>query len=333
MPRQARLMVPGGLYHVMARGIERRAIFSDTPDYQEFVDRLEDSLKKSACRCLAWVLMPNHFHLLIQAGKEGTPPLMRRLMTGYAGYFNWRHRRSGHLFQNRYKAILCEGEAYLMELVRYIHLNPLRGKVVDSLESLEQFPWSGHRALLGKEKRAFQEVEEVWGTFGKNRSQAQIAYRRFVDEGAGEGRRADLTGGGLLRSLGRSPGQWEGVRREDLQAFDARILGSGGFVEGVLKELEKKSAPRVIVGMTLDEIKDRVAKVYGISPEELSRRGRKGPVTQAKAALIYLGTQFKGQTCHSMGQLTAMTVQSASAAKFRGEVFVRNNLDLQKLIN
>lgn len=204
---------------------------------------------------------------------------------------------------------------------------------MDSLESLEQFPWSGHRALLGKEKRAFQEVEEVWGTFGKNRSQAQIAYRRFVDEGAGEGRRADLTGGGLLRSLGRSPGQWEGVRREDLQAFDARILGSGGFVEGVLKELEKKSAPRVIVGMTLDEIKDRVAKVYGISPEELSRRGRKGPVTQAKAALIYLGTQFKGQTCHSMGQLTAMTVQSASAAKFRGEVFVRNNLDLQKLIN
>jgi putative transposase len=187
MPRQARLLVPGGLYHVMARGIERRAIFSDPPDYQEFVDRLEDSLKKSACRCLAWVLMPNHFHLLIQAGKEGTPPLMRRLMTGYAGYFNWRHRRSGHLFQNRYKAILCEGEAYLMELVRYIHLNPLRGKVVESLETLEQFPWSGHRALLGMEKRAFQEVEEVWGAFGKNRSQSQIAYRRFVNEGAGGG--------------------------------------------------------------------------------------------------------------------------------------------------
>lgn len=104
-------------------------------------------------------------------------------------------------------------------------------------------------------------------------------------------------------------------------------------MESVLKELEKKSAPRVIAGMTLEEIKDRVAKVYGISPEELSRKGRKGPVTHAKAAFIYLGTQFKGQTCHSMGQLTAMTVQSASAAKFRGEVFVRDNLDLQKLIN
>jgi hypothetical protein len=83
----------------------------------------------------------------------------------------------------------------------------------------------------------------------------------------------------------------------------------------------------------LEEIKDRVAKVYGLSPEALSRKGRKGPVTHAKAALIYLGTQFKGQTCHSMGQLTGIKVQSASAAKFRGEVFVRDNLDLQKLIN
>jgi len=317
----------------MARGIERRSIFSDTADSQEFVDRLEDSLKKSACRCLAWVLMPNHFHLLIQAGKEGTPPLMRRLMTGYAVYFNWRHRRSGHLFQNRYKAILCEGEAYLMELVRYIHLNPLRGKVVETLEALEKFPWSGHRALLGMEKRAFQEVEEVWGAFGKNRSHAQTSYRRFVNEGAEGGKRADLTGGGLLRSLGRSPGQWKGVRREDLQASDARILGSGGFVENVLKGLEKESTPSVIAGMTLEEIKDRVAKVYGLSPEDLSRKGRKGPVTHAKAALIYLGTQFKGETCQSMGRKTAMTVQSASAAKFRGEGFVRDNLDLQKLIN
>ncbi|MBK8869471.1 MAG: transposase [Elusimicrobia bacterium] len=317
----------------MARGIERRAIFSDPPDYQEFIERLEESLKKSACRCLAWVLMPNHFHLLIQAGKEGTPPLMRRLMTGYAGYFNWRHRRSGHLFQNRYKAILCEEEAYLMELVRYIHLNPLRGKVVESLETLDQFRWSGHRALLGLETRAFQEVGEVWERFGKNRAQAQTAYRQFVNEGAGGGRRADLTGGGLLRSLGRSPGQWEGVRKGDLQASDARILGSGGFVEGVLKELEKTAAPSVISGMTLDELKNRVAKVYGLLPEELSRKGRKGAVTHAKAALIYLGTQFKGQTCQSMGQLTAMTVQSASAAKFRGEVLVRDNSDLQKLIN
>ena len=136
-----------------------------------------------------------------------------------------------------------------------------------------------------------------------------------------------------MRSLGRSPGQWAGVKKGDLQASDARILGSGGFVEGVLKELEKTAARSVISGMTLDELKKRVAKVYGLLPEELSRKGRKGAVTHAKAALIYLGTQFKGQTCQSMGQLTAMTVQSASAAKFRGEVLVRDNSDLQKLIN
>lgn len=128
----------------------------DFSDYREFIERFEDALKKSGCRTFAWVLMPNHFHLLVQAGREGTPSLMRRLMTGYAGYFNRRHRRSGHLFQNRYKAILCEKAAYFLELIRYIHMNPLRGKIVDSLDALAKFPWSGHRALLGLEEGRFR---------------------------------------------------------------------------------------------------------------------------------------------------------------------------------
>lgn len=125
-PGQARLDAPGLLHHIMARGIERRAIFLDKIDYAGFLQRLEISLGKSPNQVLAWALMPNHFHLLIRSGSGGVPALMRRLMTGYAAAFNHRHRRAGPLFQNRYKSIICEEEPYLLELVRCIPLNPLR---------------------------------------------------------------------------------------------------------------------------------------------------------------------------------------------------------------
>src|SRR5205809_93214 len=136
MPRQARLDAPGLLHHVMARGIEKRPIFMDKKDYDDFMGRIESSLSKSPNQILAWALMPNHFHLLIRSGKGGLPAFMRRLMTGYAVRFNLRHGRSGHLFQNRYKSIVCEEEPYLLELVRYIHLNPLKGGIIEDFREL-----------------------------------------------------------------------------------------------------------------------------------------------------------------------------------------------------
>lgn len=333
MPRRARLIVPGGLYHIMARGIERRAIFGDPSDYQEFINRLGEALQKSGCRCFAWVLMPNHFHLLVQAGREGTPPLMRRLMTGYAGHFNRRHCRSGHLFQNRYKAILCEEEPYLLELIRYIHLNPFRGKIVESLDALENYSWSGHRALLGLEKRTFQAVEEALAKFGGVQKDPRSAYRRFIADGVRMGRRPDLMGGGLFRSMGQSPGHWTESRRGEPPVSDDRVLGSGGFVESVLNEKEIIETPRALIPLTLEELAEKVAKAYGVSLNELTRKGRREAVTRAKAVFIYLGTQFKKQSCRKMGELTGMTVQSASEAKFRGEAFIEDNPGLNKLIN
>jgi REP element-mobilizing transposase RayT len=113
MPRQPRLDAPGLLHHIIARGIERRPIFTDREDYDDFLTRLPVALEKSRNQVLAWTLMPNHFHLLIRSGNGGVVDLMRRLMTGYAGTFNRRHRRAGHLFQNRYKSIVCEEDSYL----------------------------------------------------------------------------------------------------------------------------------------------------------------------------------------------------------------------------
>ncbi len=152
MPRLARLEAPGLLQHVMAKGIERRNLFRNVQDRKFFLDRLAIILEETQTQCYAWALIPNHFHLLLRTGLTPMSTVMRRLMTGYAVTFNNRHKRSGHLFQNRYKSIVCEEDTYLLELIRYIHLNPIRAGVVTDLKELDQYPWAGHSAILGKMK-------------------------------------------------------------------------------------------------------------------------------------------------------------------------------------
>jgi len=149
MPRQARLDAPSLLQHVMARGIERRKIFRDDKDRKSFLDRLAIILEETQTQCYAWALIPNHFHLLLRTGPTPLSKVMRRLMTGYAVTFNKRHKRSGHLFQNRYKSVICEEDPYLLELIRYIHLNPLRAGLVKNLKELDKYAWTGHSAILG----------------------------------------------------------------------------------------------------------------------------------------------------------------------------------------
>jgi len=133
----------------MARGIERRKLFRDDKDCQSFLNRLAIILEETQTQCYAWALIPNHFHVLLRTGSTPLSKVMRRLMTGYAVTFNKRHKRRGHLFQNRYKSIVCEEDPYLMELIRYIHLNPLRAKLVQDLNELNKYPWTGHSAILG----------------------------------------------------------------------------------------------------------------------------------------------------------------------------------------
>jgi REP element-mobilizing transposase RayT len=202
MPRKACIDTPGVLDHIIVRGIERSEIFRDKGDRDQFIERLGDILSETDTPCYTWALIPNHVHLLLKTGLTPIATIMRRLLTGYALYFNRRHRRHGHLFQNRYKSILCQEELYLRELLRYIHLNPLRAKLVGDMNVLDNYPYSGHSAFVGKVFRDWQHVDYVLGLFGKRKSDARKAYRRFVEKGVLQGRRPELTGGGLVRSIG-----------------------------------------------------------------------------------------------------------------------------------
>ena len=149
MPRNARLDLPGLLQHVIVRGIEKRDIFLDDEDRGSFLVRFSGLLTDTETKCFAWSLMSNHFHLLVVPTQISLARFMRRLLTGYAVTFNRKHNRVGHLFQNRYKSIVCAEETYLPELIRYIHLNSHRAGLVKTINELDKYPRSGHAVLMG----------------------------------------------------------------------------------------------------------------------------------------------------------------------------------------
>jgi len=230
MPRQGRLDYTGALHHVVTRGVARGKIFSDARDYKEFIARFEYAVTATKTKCYAWSLLPNHIHLLLVTGSVSLSRFMQPLLTGYAIYFNHRHHRPGHLFQNRYKSILCEEEPYLLELVRYIHLNPLRAGLVEGLKALERYPWCGHGIVTGARKGEWQDTDFILEQFGRKISAARSAYEVFVQEGLKLGRREELQGGGLVRSAGGVVDLVRSIRGGERVRGDERILGGSDFV-------------------------------------------------------------------------------------------------------
>lgn len=132
----------------IASGVNRGDLFLDDADRRKFLARIGQIVEGGRCTLYAFALMTNHVHLLVRSGDMGISAFMRKLLTWYAIYFNKRHRRTGHLFENRYKSILCEEEPYFLELVRYIHLNPVRARIVSDIEALDTYPWSGHSFIV-----------------------------------------------------------------------------------------------------------------------------------------------------------------------------------------
>ena len=256
MPRQTRIDAPGALQHIIVRGIERKRIFFDDHDRDNFVTRLCTVLPESSAQCYAWALIPNHIHLLLRIGNISISTIMRRLLTGYALSFNRRHRRHGPLFQNRYKSILCQQEPYLLELVRYIHLNPLRSGVVSDLKALDKFAYSGHAAILGRYRHAFQDVGYVLGFFANNPESARKTYSEYLQKGIERGRRPELIGGGLIRSAGG----WSTVK--SLRRANTRLKGD----ERISKIKIHKLARWV---MDQYEVEGRIT---AISDEELEKK-------------------------------------------------------------
>jgi len=235
MPRGPRVDFPGAVHHVYARGIEKRPIYLDDIDRKSFLDRIGKNLPKWGMRCLAWSLMPNHFHLLLQSDKGYLPSFMHCLLTGYSIRFNARHQRVGHLFQNRYESPVVCKDGYFRDVVRYIHLNPVRSEIVRSIDELEEYPWTGHRHLIRGGPPAWQDTGLLQTEFDDPRDATGWVrrYREYIDNTPeGPFHPYGLADGGPEQGEGHSEAMREDLGSESYKVF-AEMLQRMATTNGI----------------------------------------------------------------------------------------------------
>jgi REP element-mobilizing transposase RayT len=263
MARPLRLQFPGAVYHVTARGNARQAIFFDDRDRCRFVDRLAEEIEQQRWLLYAWCLMDNHYHLLFETPEPNLVAGMRRLNQVYTQGFNRRHDRAGHILQGRYKSILVEKQSYLLELTRYVVLNPLRAGAV---AAAEQWPWSSYRATAGITAAPhWLQVDWVLANFGAERDAARVAYRQFVAAGVDA----------------ESP--WESLRGQIW-------LGSEGFRERMARMVDGQDLTAVPRAQTcperpaVSELLASVAEAFGLDRKAVLGRSHQ----PAFKAAVYL---------------------------------------------
>jgi REP element-mobilizing transposase RayT len=275
----------GAVYHVMVRGNCGQEIFSDDEDRCRFYLLLQEGVEKFGHRIHAFCLMSNHVHLAIQVGEKPLSRIMQHLCFRYTQWVNSRQKRVGHLFQGRYKAIVVDADVYLAELVRYIHLNPVRAKLV---KDPEKYRWSGHSAYMGQETLPWLTTEWVLSQFAQRLKTARRRYDEFVTYGKAEGHREEF-------HKGTSGG---------------RILGDDSFVE----RAHEKSELSEEKSETLDEIIERVGKEYGLTEEEMSARGRQRHPAEARGMIAYLVREATGLSLTELARRMKRDVSTLSLA-------------------
>ena len=308
----------------MGRGLERRRVLATETDKRDFVERLRRGLEQTQTQCLAWALMPNHYHLCLRVGSTPLSELMRKLAGGYATAYNRRNRRAGYVFQNRYKSILCDEESYLLTLVRYIHLNPIKAKVVQDLKALDRYRWTGHGVLMGRRTNDWQQTGPVLLRFGEHPGHARRRYRQFVKDGLDEQGKPEMDGGGLIRSYGG----WTDIGRRrkahELIVGDERILGDSAFVEQALKQDQigmDRDSRLVRLGWDLEKLIEATCEHFEIAPAAIVGKGRNNALSTAKAVVCYIGVRVLRLSSNALAIRLEMSQPAVSASIKRGQFY------------
>ena len=285
MARRIRLDGPAVAHHVMIRGLEGAAIFLDVDDLQDFVDRLSRLLPECGARCFAWVLMSNHAHLVLQTDSGTLSRVMRRLNTGYAVRFNRRRDRRGYLLMDRFRSRIVASDADLIGLIRYVHRNPIEAGLVGSLDALEDYPWSGHGALIGARKALpFEAVERTLSLFdedpGRARAELKAWMARAQEAGPSDAVHSELPPPAPPVARFQPRGDFAALLRAACARYGLALdeLGSG------LKKPRIARARSVVAYVAVVELGERgraVAQALGVSRAAVSAaldRGRQAAV-------------------------------------------------------
>jgi REP element-mobilizing transposase RayT len=257
MPRAPRLHVEGGFYHVILRGNHREAIFFTPGDRDRFASLLAEGIERFRMRAHAYCWMTNHVHLLIQVSDAPLGRAMMRIASRYARATQRRRATTGHLFERRHRAILVDADSYLLELIRYIHLNPVRsGMVTDPCE----YQWSSHRAYLGAQATSWLTTDFALALFGRELTQAREAYRRFV-----------------LAGIGMSPDLQLSQGRSD----EPRMLGDDRFLARVKMHWRARDRH------SIDELIEHLCRRHEVDPADLTRPGRQRKPAQLRVLIVH----------------------------------------------
>ena len=303
MARRARVEYPGAFYHVITRGNQRQKIFYDDPDRQKYLSLLCSLKEAYAFRIHAYVLMLNHVHLLLEAGDVPLSRIMQRLGSSYTQYFNRRHKLAGHLFQGRYKAILCDKESYLLELTRYLHLNPVRVKAV---KDPGEYLWSSYGAYLGKDQD-WVDSTEVLRQFSRRESEARRLYRRFVLEAIGAGH-----------------------KEEYYELLDGRFLGDKEFVEEVKAKAGEKEKLRVKVKP--ERFLEVACRALGKKTAEVTGAGKERERVRARELVSYVGRICTELSVNSIAQVLKVDPTCVSRSVARVEDRLKKDKQLQRTV-
>jgi REP element-mobilizing transposase RayT len=286
MARKPRIHYPGAYYHVILRGNARQDIFFDDTDRYRFYLLLQEGTERFGHRIHAFCLMTNHVHLVVQVSDKPLSKIMQNLSFRYTRWVNWRQNRSGHLFQGRYKSVVVDGDEYLLELVRYTHLNPVRAGIA---ETPSAYCWSSHAAYCGNETIPWLTTEFVLAEFAQKLATARKRYAAFVSEGAGEGHRPEFHGTG---------------------SDDTRLLGDSSFVERVLSEAEESPMPD---RMTPECLAELAAAHYRLA----DLQGRSHRHAEARAVCAWVALETGICTLTEMARIFKRDISTVSAGARR----------------
>ncbi len=295
MARPLRFEYKGALYHVHARGNERREIFFTDTDHKKFKDYIAGAIEKYHCLVHCYVLMGNHYHLIVETPEANISRVMHYISGSYTTYINIKRGRSGHLFQGRYKSILVDKDSYLMELSRYIHLNPVRAKLVDKPE---EYAYSSYNSYITGKPEKIVTTDLIMGMLSGQRKEAQNAYQRYVENGIGEKLKNPLD-----------------------DAYGGIILGGERFIKGVLETIKEGYIERAEVsqrkalrnGIGMEAIIEGVCHYFKVTRQSVVKRQR-GDI---KNIAIYLIKRNTGATNNEIGALFGGVSYSAVSKTYQ----------------
>lgn len=272
MARPRRLEAPGVVYHVIARGNERKAVFRDDVDRERYLSRLAHYREKFHFKLLAFCLMNNHVHLALETGQQPLSRIMAGLQSSYTQSFNRRHRRAGHLFQGRYKAFVVEKDRYLLALVRYVHDNPVRARVV---ERSWRYPWSSDRFYQKGSGPPWLDLDIVLAMLGRGKREATRRYRSF---------------------MAHAPEQ----TYEKLETMGQIVKGDEGFARSLFRRALETE--RGLLWPNEKSIAAQVARTLDLPLDELRGPGRRRTLSRGRALAAYVGKRFGRISFERMGR-------------------------------